>query len=100
MVFSSNRSLSTACRLEGRQRALPSPVVALAPVGPDQLLMVVRQLNIAFYSGELARLSAFADGIAGIARLRDGVQPVSPTFAIETSLPERAITVAGSVAVG
>jgi hypothetical protein len=83
------------------EQALGAAWVALAPSGPFDVVMVVRRLNIAFYTGELERLSAFARAAGAILQLR-GDRPAAAALAagLEGSLPERAVTLDQRVAVG
>ena len=78
------------------QHSLSASWVAVAPAGAFDLLVAVRKLNIPFYAGELARLSAFAEAAGAIlAGLGDrpafGALPPSTASA----LPPRAVTLAG-----
>ncbi len=82
------------------QHALEAAWVAVAPFDAFGLLLVARKLNIAYFTGELERLSAFADAAAAILRCRgernaEGALPAGR----EETLPPRAITLAGRVAV-
>ena len=80
---------------EAFQDALGGAWVALAPCGPFDLLLVSRRLNIAYFPGEIDRLSAYAGAAGAIVRAA-GDEPAArsmpagheaglPTGAVETS---------------
>ncbi|MBI2765168.1 MAG: ACT domain-containing protein [Chloroflexi bacterium] len=83
------------------EQALGAAWIAIAPCGPFDVLMVVRRLNIAFFTGELERLGAFARAAGAILQLR-GDRPAAAALAagLEGILPERAVTLDQRVAVG
>jgi hypothetical protein len=74
--------------------------VAIAPFDAFGLVLVARKLNIAYFTGELERLSVFADAAAAILQCK-GQRDVEVALPAgrEEILPARAITLAGRVAV-
>jgi hypothetical protein len=82
------------------QHALEAAWVAIAPFDAFGLLLVARKLNIAYFTGELERLSAFADAAAAILQCKgERSSHVALPAGREETLPARAITLAGRVAV-
>ena len=73
----------------------PAAWIAMAPLGPFDLLVLLRALNIAFLVDELERIAAFAEVSGAMLRLRgqlssSGSRPAGR----ETALPATALTVA------
>ncbi len=82
------------------RQALGAAWVAVVPCGELRLLLVSRSLSIAFYSGELERLHAFAEAADQVLRLHGegaalGTAPAGPW----TELPVGAIELDGRVPV-
>lgn len=73
------------------QQALSSAWLTLTPCGPTNILLTGRTLNIAYYAGELARLQAYADGVASVLQLRGEVATDVPTRSGAGQLPPRAV---------
>ncbi len=83
------------------QEALGASWVAMAPCGDLRLLMVTRSSNVAFYSGELERLHAFAEAGHLILALRgDRLKHGFALAGKASSLPPRSIVLQNHVPVG
>ena len=75
------------------QTALQAAWVAMAPLGPFDLLILCRQLNIAYLSDELERIGTFAEAAGAVLRLRGDITHSGTMHAVsEPELPRRAVT--------
>ncbi len=77
------------------QHALGSAWVAMAPLGPSDVVLTSRSLNIPYHAGELERVAAFAEATGAIlAALGERTGPPAIPAASEPALPARAIALA------
>ena len=75
------------------QQGLGGSWVAIAPCSPFDVLLVARRLNIAFYTGELERLSVYADAVGGILAAHGDPAPRGTVPAgAEEPLPPRGLS--------
>lgn len=75
------------------QTAMQAAWVAMAPIGPFDLLVLCRQLNIAYLPDELERIGIFAEGAGAILQLRGHIAGSGTIKAAATpELPRRAVT--------
>jgi hypothetical protein len=75
------------------QTALQAAWVAMAPLGPFDLLVLCRQLNIAYLSDELERIGIFAEASGAVLQLRGDIARSGTMHAVsEPELPRRAVT--------
>lgn len=67
--------------------------VAVAPLGPFDLLILCRQLNIAYLPDELERIGIFAEAAGSVLQLRGDIAHSGSMHTIsEPGLPRRAVT--------
>jgi hypothetical protein len=78
---------------EAVEAALSDAWLAIAPIGPFDLLLLTRSLNIPFLRDELERIAMFAEMAGAVLRLR-GELSASGSMAAgrEAPLPERTLT--------
>ena len=75
------------------QTALQAAWVAVAPLGPFDLLILCRQLNIAYLPDELERIGVFAEAAGAVLQLRGDIEKSGSMHAVsEPGLPRRAVT--------
>lgn len=75
------------------QTAMQAAWVAVAPIGPFDLLILCRQLNIAYLPDELERIGTFAEAAGAVLQLRGDVASSGSMHAVsEPELPRRAVT--------
>jgi hypothetical protein len=75
------------------QTAMQAAWVAVAPLGPFDLLILCRQLNIAYLPDELERIGVFAEAVGAVLQLRGDIPGSGSMHVVsEPELPRRAVT--------